>query len=103
MAWGTLFYHAVIVHILCVFTSLALVVIIGISPMDTIDVWLLLDSEKSKDFRLGDSYYLPGGDINEQVELNFSQHESGGGVLLNTVNVSSIEYIVHEDYGSDSA
>lgn len=64
---------------------------------------ILPDSEKSKDFRLGDSYYLPGGDADEQVELSFSQYESGGGVLLNTVNVSSIEYIVHQDYGTEPA
>lgn len=207
MVWGTLFYHAVIVHILCVFSSLALIPIIQVSPMATLDVWelftkglvpyakenpatvtvfsgwyvacmlfwaivsgvadlpsnltrvvgwlaervhlapepvedepiwyealgmgrrnsdsrvqakvtlkngdvyigqllsypILPDSEKSKDFRLGDSYYLPGGDVDEQVELSFSKYESGGGVLLNTVNVSSIEYIVHQDYGTDSA
>ena len=207
MVWGTLFYHAVIVHILCVLSSLALILVIRVSPMDTLDVWLLFtkgflpyakenpatvtafsgwyvvciifwsivsgvadlpstltrvvgwlaekahlapepveeepiwyqalgldrrrnsdsrvqakvvlkngdiyigqllsypilpDSEKSKDFRLGDSFYLPGGDVDEQVELSFSQYESGGGILLNTVNVSSIEYIVHKDYGNDS-
>jgi len=208
MVWGTLFYHAVIVHILCGLSSLALILIVRLSSMDTLDVWLLFtkglvpyakespatvtifstwyvacmlfwsivsgvadlpskltrvvgwvaeqvrlapepvedepiwyqalglerrrssdsrvqvkvvlkngdvyigqllsypilpDSEKSKDFRLGDSYYLPGGDVDEQVELSFSKNESGGGVLLNTVNVSSIEYIVHKDYGNGSA
>ena len=209
MVWGTLFYHAVIVHILCVSSSLALLPIVRVSSIDTLDVWLLLtkgflpyakenpvtftvfsgwyvvcmlfwsivsgvadlpskltrgvgwlaekvhlapqpvedepiwhdalglerrssssdlriqvkvllkngdiyigqllsypilpDSEKSKDFRLGDSYFLPGGDVNRQIELNFSNYESGGGVLLNTVNVSSIEFIVHKDYGVDTA
>ena len=58
---------------------------------------ILPDSEKSKDFRLGDSVFYPGGDTDRAVHLNFNEYESGG-VLLNTINVSSIEYILHEDY-----
>ena len=62
---------------------------------------ILPDSEKSKDFRLGDSIFYPNGDTNRAVYLNFSDYEAGG-VLLNTVNVSSIEYILHEDYRLES-
>ena len=62
---------------------------------------ILPDSEKSKDFRLGDSDFSPGGDTSRTVRLDFSDYKSGG-VLLNTVNVSSIEYILHEDYGLES-
>ena len=60
---------------------------------------ILPDSEKSKDFRLGDSVFYPGGDTDRAVHLNFSLSDyEAGGVLLNTINVSSIEYILHEDY-----
>ena len=58
---------------------------------------ILPDSEKSKDFRLGDFDFYPGGDNNRVVRRDFSDYKSGG-VLLNTINVSSIEYILHEDY-----
>lgn len=58
---------------------------------------ILPDSEQSKDIRLGDSLLYPAGDTSSPIELNFNEYE-GGGVLLNTANVSSIEYILHDDY-----
>ena len=62
---------------------------------------ILPDSEQSKDIRLGNSLLYPAGDTSSPIELNFSDYE-GGGVLLNTTNVSSIEYILHDDYGEVS-
>ena len=61
----------------------------------------LPDSEQSKDVRLGNSLYYPAGDTSSPIELDFDEYE-GGGVLLNTANVSSIEYILHDDYGEVS-
>ena len=60
---------------------------------------ILPDSEASKDIRLGDSVLYPGGDISSPIRLNFSIYD-GGGVLLNTLNISSIEYILHDNYQS---
>ena len=59
---------------------------------------ILPDSEESKDIRLGNSILYPNGDIDSGIELDFSNH-GGGGVLLNTMNISSIQYVVHYDYG----
>lgn len=54
-------------------------------------------SDQSKDIRLGNSVLYPGGDTSAPVELDFGRY-GGGGVLLNTTNISSIEYILHDDY-----
>ena len=59
---------------------------------------ILPDSEASKDIRLGKSELYPGGDVSSPIKLDFSDY-GGGGVLLNTLNISSIEYILHENYG----
>ena len=58
------------------------------------------DSEESRDIVLGDSIRYPAGDSSSSVELDFSNY-GGGGVLLNTKNISSIEYIFHDDYEWD--
>ena len=58
---------------------------------------ILPDSADAKDLRLGDSIFYPAGDIDAAEELSFSK-SSGGGVLLNTSNVSSIEYMYHDNY-----
>lgn len=58
---------------------------------------ILPDSVDAKDLRLGDSVFYPAGDIDAAEELSFNE-SGGGGVLLNTSNVSSIEYIYHDDY-----
>ena len=58
---------------------------------------ILPDSADAKDLRLGDSIFYPAGEIAAAEELSFSK-SGGGGVLLNTSNVSSIEYIYHDDY-----
>ena len=63
---------------------------------------ILPDSEESKDIRLGDSVRYPAGDFSSPVELDFSNYR-GGGVLLNTVNISSIEYMFHQDYKWDGS
>lgn len=60
---------------------------------------ILPDSEDAKDLRLGDSIYYPLGDADAAEELNFSE-SGGGGVLLNTSNVSSIEYMYHDNYNT---
>ena len=60
---------------------------------------ILPDVAKAKDFRLGDSVLYPGGDTSSPVEMYFSSL-GGGGVLLNTANVSSIEYLYHDEYES---
>ena len=60
---------------------------------------ILPDSEASKDIRLGKSVLYLDGDISSPIELEFSNY-GGGGVLLNTLNVSSIEYILHDNYQS---
>ena len=53
---------------------------------------ILSDSVNSKDFRLGSSVLYENGDTSSPIELDFDNTE-GGGVLLNTANVSSIEYL----------
>lgn len=58
---------------------------------------ILPDSADAKDLRLGDSVFYPEGDIDAAEELSFNESD-GGGMLLNTANVSSIEYIYHDDY-----
>ena len=58
---------------------------------------ILPDSESSKDIRLGNSVLYLGGDNSSPIILDFSNYD-GGGVLLNTVNISSIEYILHNNY-----
>lgn len=58
---------------------------------------ILPDSADAKDVRLGDSVFYPAGDIDAAEELRFNK-SGGGGVLLNTSNVSSIEYMYHDDY-----
>ena len=63
---------------------------------------ILSDTAISKDFRLGDSVLYPGGDTSSPVEMYFSKL-GGGGVLLNTANVSSIEYLYHDEYDSGSS
>ena len=59
---------------------------------------ILPNSEESKDIRLGNSILYPSGDIDSGIELDFSSH-GGGGVLLNTMNISSIQYMFHDNYG----
>ena len=62
---------------------------------------ILPDFEKSKDIRLGKSVLYPNNsDSGEPIILPFDDYK-GGGVLLNTVNVSSIEYILHEGYDGE--
>ena len=56
----------------------------------------LPDSEESKDIRIGDSVLYPNGDESSPIELNST--EFGSGVLLNTANISSIQYLFHDDY-----
>ena len=58
---------------------------------------ILPDSTVAKDLRLGDSVLYPGGNTNAAEALGFS-NSGGGGVLLNTSNVSSIEYVYHDNY-----
>ena len=58
--------------------------------------WGLPDSAESKDIRLGKSVLYPNGDESSPIELDFT--EFGGGVLLNTANISSIQYLFHDDY-----
>ena len=58
---------------------------------------ILPDSADAKDLRLGNSVFYPAGDIDAAEELSFNE-SGGGGVLLNTANVSSIEYIYHDNY-----
>ncbi len=52
----------------------------------------LPDSQEAKDIKLGKAILYPNGDHSSPVELDFSD-EFGGGVLLNTANISSIQYI----------
>ena len=52
---------------------------------------ILSDSENSKDFRLGKSVYYKNGDLSAPEVLDFEDND--GGVLLNTNNVNSIEYL----------
>ena len=59
---------------------------------------ILPDSEESKDIRLGNSILYPRGDIDSGIELDFS-NRGGGGVLLNTMNISSMQYMFHDNYG----
>ena len=58
---------------------------------------ILPDSSDTKDLKLGKAILYPGGDLTAPVELDFSE-SGGGGVLLNTSNVSSIEYLFHDNY-----
>lgn len=58
---------------------------------------ILPDSVESKDIRLGDAVLYPNGDRSSPIHLNFSDF-GGGGVLLNTANISSIHYMFHDDY-----
>lgn len=58
-------------------------------------------SDESRDVRLGDSVRYPRGDSASPVELDFSDY-GGGGVLLSTKDISSIEYMFHDDYEWDS-
>ena len=60
---------------------------------------ILSDYEQSKDIRLGNSLFYPAGDTSSPIELDFDDYE-GGGVLLNTTNISSIQYILHKGYDS---
>ena len=62
---------------------------------------ILSDSADAKDLRLGDSVFYPAGDIDAADELRFDE-SGGGGVLLNTSNVSSIEYMYHDNYKTSS-
>ncbi len=59
---------------------------------------ILPDSVESKDIQLGgnSALYLDRGD-SSPVEIDFRDH-GGGGVLLNTTNISSIHYRFHKDY-----
>ena len=57
-------------------------------------------SDESRDLRLGDSVRYTGDDSSPPVELDFSDY-GGGGVLLSTNDISSIEYMFHNDYEWD--
>ena len=59
----------------------------------------LPDSVESKDIRLGKAILYPNGDESSPVAMDFSD-DFGGGVLLNTANISSIQYIFQD--GADS-
>ena len=59
----------------------------------------LPDSEEAKDIKLGNSILYPNGDESSPVYLEFSG-EFSGGVLLNTANISSIQYLFQD--GTDS-
>lgn len=59
----------------------------------------LPDSEEAKDIKLGKSVLYPSGDDSSPIDMEFSD-EFGGGVLLNTANISSIQYIFQD--GADS-
>ena len=59
----------------------------------------LPDSAESKDIKLGKSVLYPNGDESSPIYLEFSD-EFDGGVLLNTANISSIQYIFQD--GADS-
>ena len=61
----------------------------------------LPDSTESKDIRLGDSVLYPNGDESSPIHLKFTDF-GGGGVLLNTANISSIQYLFHDDYEDDN-
>lgn len=56
----------------------------------------LPDSVESKDIKLDHYILYPNGDESSPIELDFT--EFGGGVLLNTANISSIQYLFHDDY-----
>lgn len=57
----------------------------------------LPDTAESKDIRLGDSVLYPNGDESVSIDLKFTDF-GGGGVLLNTSNISSIQYLFHDEY-----
>lgn len=57
----------------------------------------LSDSAEAKDIKLGDSVLYPNGDESSPIDLDFTEF-GGGGVLLNTTNISSIQYIFHDEY-----
>ena len=59
----------------------------------------LPDSEEAKDIKLGNSVLYPNGDESSPIYLDFSD-EFSGGVLLNTANISSIQYLFQD--GTDS-
>lgn len=61
----------------------------------------LPDSEEAKDIKLGNSVLYPNGDESSPVVLNFTDFD-GGGVLLNTVNISSIQYIFQDSADSET-
>ena len=71
---------------------------IYVGDLEHYSIWA--DSEESRDLILGDSVRYPAGDTSSPVELDFSNYW-GGGVLLNTKNISSIEYMFHDDYKWD--
>ena len=55
----------------------------------------LPDSEETKDIKLGKSVLYPNGDESSPIYLDFSDDFSGG-VLLNTANISSIQYLFRD-------
>ena len=57
----------------------------------------LPDSAEAKDIKLGDSVLYPNGDESSPIDLDFTEF-GGGGVLLNTANISSIQYLFHDEY-----
>lgn len=59
------------------------------------------EPENSRDIILsGDIILWPGGDASNTVELPFEEH-GGGGVMLNSANISSIEYLYHGENKED--
>lgn len=48
----------------------------------------------------GDIILWPGGDASNEIDLSFDER-GGGGVMLNSANISSIEYLYHGDDEED--
>lgn len=55
----------------------------------------------SRDIMLtGDVILWPGGDTSNEIDLSFDER-GGGGVMLNSANISSIEYLYHGENEED--
>lgn len=57
--------------------------------------------QDSRDIMLvGDIILWPGGDASNEIDLSFDEG-GGGGVMLNSANISSIEYLYHGENEDD--